>query len=475
MTRALLTTTAILILASPAAAQEIEPNAGRIADRILEALVQTNGVPGMAASVWRDGREVWAGAAGVADLETGRAADTDTVFRLASVSKLFAATAAARLAEQGRLDLDAPVQDDLPWLINTWPAISARQLASHTSGLPHYEASDEDRGGSRYATARDAVGIFSGRDLLSEPGVAYSYSSWGYTLLSAEIEEVTGQGFLEHISQVIAPGLAIGQDATDSTNPHASAAYEFTDGGGLERAAPHDYSYTWAGGGLGATAPALAQWGARVLDNQVVSDATFEAMLVPTPLADGLPAGEDRYTVGFGWRGSVDADGRRLAHHAGTTIGARSVLVLYPDQEAAVSVLSNASWVSSIESTGQMLAAPFLPVVPVGATVPCPTTASHYEGTRGDAAISGEARFSVEDGVCIGEITLDPESDWTRGMNDQPQGDAVRLPIIAVIADGGLARAALVTPIGVYDLRSEDGVAFVSPLGGGRSLRLSLH
>lgn len=459
-------------LAQPA--PEPDNEAARRSDLILASLVEVNGVPGMAGSVWQDGRIVWTGSAGYADVETGRRVDDDTVFRLASVSKLFAVMAAGRLRDEGRLDPDAPVRALLPWLPDRWPDISARQLAAHISGMPHYQAVDGDRGGVRYTSVRDAVALFQNRDLITVPGEAYAYSSWGYVLLSAEVEAAAGTSYLDYLKAEITTGLDIGPDATDGTDSHASRAYEFVNGR-ARRAPPHDFSYSWGGGGLGGTAPAVAAWGGRVLEGQVVARDTFEWMQQPMPLNGGGVAADDTYQVGFGWRAARDADGRRLAHHAGVATGARSSLVLYPDHATATTVLSNALWVSSIDVTAQMLAAPFLPVERDGQAIECPTAARRYSGTWGEAGIAGEARFEVREGICVGDLAIAPGNAFGDMLNGQPQGDSTTLKVVGVEAGEGLGRAALVTPIGVYDLRSDGDGRWRSPLGGGpRSLSIRI-
>lgn len=198
-----------------------------IADRLLAALVEANGVPGMGAAVVRDGAVVWNGSAGMRDVEAGLPVDRNTVFRLASVSKLVTATAAAKLGDVGRLDLAAPVQSMLPWLQASWPPLTPRQLAAHTAGLPHYQDIDQGLGAQRYATVRDAVGLFERRPLLTAPGSAYRYSSWGYTLLSAVVEARAGEPFLDYVVREVVPGLGIGADASDRDAPNASNTYGF--------------------------------------------------------------------------------------------------------------------------------------------------------------------------------------------------------------------------------------------------------
>ncbi len=145
-------------------------------------------------------------------------------------------------------------------------------------------------------------------------------------------------------------------------------------------------------------------------------------------------------------------------HHAGVTVGARSALVLWPERGLAASLLSNASWVSSIEQTTMMLAAPFTAVEATARAerVACPLQASRYEGMFDDKAFAGSARFALEEGLCIGRLSLPaaPLGDW---LNAPTQKDATSLQVIGVDAHGGLERAALVTPMGLHDLRIEDG------------------
>lgn len=468
----------LLVLAATGAptlavAQAPDEAPERRADRILEALAQVNGVPGMGAAVWRDGAVIWEGQAGWADVEARRPVDRGTVFRLASVSKVIAATAAARLAEQGRLDLDAPIRQSLPWLNNDWPDINARQLAAHISGMAHYN--DLDRatlGPIHFADTRQAVDWFSDRPLLTEPGEAYEYSSWGYVLIQAQIEAASGQTFNDYLTDEITAGLTVRADGTDTSDAEASRPYTFLPDGSVEPARYWDMSYTWAGGGLAATAPDLATWGGRVLDGQVVGREMFESLLVPQHLNSGEPVGEDGYQVGFGWRTQTDRDGRRLAHHAGVTEGARSALVLYPDQRTSSVILSNAIWVSSIVSVAEMLAAPFLPEGAAG-QAPCPVEATRYRGLYRGEVIEGAARFELEDGVCSGELSVGGTALGT-ALNGVVQPDVDVLPVIGVSADGGLGQAALVTPVGLYDLRTDGGATWISNMARDDPRRLEI-
>jgi serine beta-lactamase-like protein LACTB, mitochondrial len=451
------TASALLCLATPTHAQTDAPV---IAQRLLDTLRETNAVPGMGAAVWQDGHIVWEGSSGMRDVERGLPVTPDTLFRLASVSKLFTATAAAKLAEQGRLDLDAPVRAQLPWLGDRWPAITPRQLAAHSSGLPHYRPRDETLGQRHYATGRDAVAIFADRPLLASPGTAYRYSSWGYTLLGTLVEERAGEPFTDHIARMV-PGLAIRADATHSDDPDASRAYAFASGA-LVEAPVNDFSYTWGGGGLGGTPGAVASFGGRMIEGAIVAPATFDAMLVPATLADGSVAGERDYRVGFGWRVGHDADGAAYVHHSGITAGARSTLGLWREERIAVSLLSNAEWVSRIEPTAQMLAAPFR-AAPAGLMpTACPVGATRYTGRFGNKPVEGAVAFRFEKSLCIG--TLDQHEAMREAFGTAMQRSDAPLTLVGLDSGGGLARAGLVNPYGIADLRAKGDGSFAAAI-----------
>jgi len=192
----------------------------------------------------------------------------------------------------------------------------------------------------------------------------------------------------------------------------------------------------------------------------------------PARLLDGSIVKDDDFPIGFGLRGGTDSDGERIAHHAGAAMGARSVLLLYPDREVAVSVLSNAPWVSEIEQTAITLSAPFRQRLRKRGAHPCPVGATRYDGLFKDRPLSGSAHFALEEGICVGTITID--GDIAGWFNGPPQKDAASLKIIGLQAGGGLARAALVIPFGAFDLNPE-AAGYVARFNSTQSLQISFR
>jgi CubicO group peptidase (beta-lactamase class C family) len=177
-------------------------------------------VPGAGIALLADGSVVFEGGYGFSDKPRGERVEPDTAFMLASVSKLFTATAVVRLAEQGRLDLDAPIGDALPWPIRhptSDQSITARLLLKHQGGIHdrhHYIWSQYGRGDADVPLEQwifdylEPSGRAYGERNFTDagPGAGREYSNVGYALLGLIAEKAAGEPFdLWSEREVIAP------------------------------------------------------------------------------------------------------------------------------------------------------------------------------------------------------------------------------------------------------------------------------
>lgn len=352
---------AAVLAASPAPAQprvaEAPAPAGadRAATTFLEALVAEANLPGLSAAVAIDGEVVWARGFGFADLERRVAATPETRYRIGSVGKPVTAAAAARLHEEGRLDLDAPIGRYLPSLPEPVGRITARQLAGHLGGIRHYADGESQIVHRSYATVGEALERFVGDPLLHPPGSAYAYSSYGYVLLSAVIEAAAGTPFLSHMSAEVFPALGMERtvaDHPDSLIADRAALYrESEEDGRLLNAPATDNSYKWAAGGYLSTAPDLARFASRLAAGRWVGERTLEALFAPMVATAGDTTG-----YAMGWRPRTDWEARPVVHHGGSSVGGRTFLLLYPESTLAVAILVNASRAPVFEQEAQTLA-----------------------------------------------------------------------------------------------------------------------
>lgn len=220
-----------------------------------------------------------------------------------------------------------------------------------------------------------------------------------------------------------------------------------------------------------ASAAGLARFGGAMLENRIVSRETFDSMVEPTVLNSGEVATDADYTVGFGWRAANSIDNEPIVFHNGVTIGARSSLVLWREEGTAATILSNARWTSSIESTSQMLAAPFRRKPDGLVEADCPVSVRRFSGTLGGNSVAGLVHFQKKDGICQGTLEL------TGGFRDYfgqgPQPVNGRIQIIGIDNEGGLSRAGFVTPYGIYDLRAAQGGRFRATLSRTRQLDIA--
>ncbi|MCX6544386.1 MAG: serine hydrolase [Acidobacteria bacterium] len=324
----------------------------------LLAGIYTPDKPGATAIVMKDGRVVLRKAYGLANVELQVPMRPESVLALASLSKQFTAAAILKLAEEGRLSLGDDISRFLPHYPTHGINITIEHLLTHTSGLNALsETSDLRAVTVQEGKLIDVLGDWV-KDLPQDaaPGERWAYSNWGYNLLGAIIEQVSGQSYADYLRQrifeplgmthtyyadrrQIIPLRATGYDAqTDAVfNVLPSRSRIFHPSGA---------------GGLLSTIDDLARWDEALYGDRILSAASRARMFTPFRLNDG---NSTRY--GYGWD-IGDDDGRRVQEHAGGTTGFVSYIVRMPDDRVFVAILSNrASTAVPLQATAHRVAA----------------------------------------------------------------------------------------------------------------------
>ena len=309
----------------------------------LDSLRQAMSIPGLSISVSVDRRVVWSEGMGYADIELRSPATPLTRYRIGSVSKILTAAGAALLHQRGELDLDAPVQAYVP----SFPRkpegeITTRLLAGHLAGIRHYvDIEAEYYLTRRYETVFEALDLFRDDPLVATPGTEWSYSSYGFNLMSAVIAAASGRGFLQYLGEEVFEPLGMlhtGGDHTDSLIVNRARPYDRTPDGRLINARYIDNSHKWAGGGFLSTAEDLLRFAHAHLEPGLFSQETLDLVWTSQRTASGEEIG-----VGIGWRlfPPSRGSGRRAVGHAGGAIGGNALLIIYPDDGVAVAVAAN--------------------------------------------------------------------------------------------------------------------------------------
>lgn len=312
--------------------------------------MQRLGIPGLSAAVGAGSAIVFSRGFGMADLENDVAAAPATVYRLASISKTVTAVLALQLAEQGKLDLDADVHTLLPaWPQKQWP-VTTRQLLSHQGGVRHYAGEQESV--RHYEDQIEALPTFANDPLLFEPGTRYRYSSYGFNLVAAVLEQVTGEPFAQLVAERIAGpcGAPTLRDDDSRALIRGRAQGYVRVRGELQNSQPMDGSYKLGGGGLCASAEDLARFAQALLADKLLAPATREQMWTRQSTRDGKATG-----YGLGFQIGEQA-GHRTVGHGGAQARVSTVLHVVPDDGIVVVLLCNLEHVK-LQPLAQRLAA----------------------------------------------------------------------------------------------------------------------
>lgn len=327
-----------------------DPAAGHMAEEyseaidaartILDSIMAAENIPGLSVAVGRGSEVLWSEGFGFSDLTHGVKVTPLTLFRIGSVSKPYTAAALAHLVEDGALDLDAPVRTYVPsWPEKRWP-VTTRQVAGHIAGIRHYRGM-ENFSAVPYGTVLSGLEIFQDDSLISEPGTGYSYSSYGWNLISAVIEGASGEGFLDYMDAVVFGLLGMENSMADEVRPviaHRTRFY-ISDGDGEVVNAPHvDNSYKWAGGGFLSTPEDILIFANAHYQPGYLEAETLEMLFAPQTLRDGTGTG-----YGIGWRSTENEHGEAIVSHTGGSVGGRTVMTLNRDNGLIVAIVANLS------------------------------------------------------------------------------------------------------------------------------------
>ncbi len=248
--------------------------------------------------------------------------------------------------------------------VKRWP-VTTRQLAGHLAGIRHYDG-EEFLSSERYETVLAGLEMFQDDTLLFEPGARYSYSSYAWNLISAVVEGASGQDFLGFMRNNVFGPLEMDHtvaDHTDSIIPHRTRFYVRTRSGTTLNAPYVDNSYKWAGGGFLANTEDLVRFGMAHLGDGFLEPETIGLLWTSQRTSDGEETG-----YGIGWSVEQDYAGRRTVSHSGGSIGGRTMLLIFPDDNVIVAIVANSSAPMGY-GTAWTIAEPFLlpPVEPITA------------------------------------------------------------------------------------------------------------
>ena len=307
-------------------------------DSIARDVLRQTGVPSASLAVVRDGKVVYVQAYGDARIDGHIAATTSMRYSIGSISKQFCAGAVLLLVQEGKLSLDDPVSKYFPDLTRAGE-VTIRELLSHTSGYQDYWPQDYVMPAMLDSTtARQIVDRWAKIPLDFDPGTRWQYSNTNYVIAGMIVEKVSGMAFFDFLrTRVLNPlGMEsvknIDMGRLPDSDPTGYMRYAL----GPARPAPKEgKNWLFAAGELAMTPSDLAKWDIAMMNESLLAPSSYRTMETEVLLKSG---------AGTGYGLGVDVgmqDGHRAISHGGEVSGFTAENVVFPDDHAAVVVLTN--------------------------------------------------------------------------------------------------------------------------------------
>ncbi len=309
----------------------------------LDNIVKEKMVIGITAGYSVDGTIIEQVVAGYADKSASKQFELDTKLRMGSIAKTMTALAVMQLVEQGKIDLDNPIQTYIPdYPKHKKTQITTRHLLSHTSGISGYKDGRESNTTIQYPTLYNALNLFKDRELLFEPGTQYSYTTYGYTVLGVIMERVSNQTFEEYMQKNIFDKAGMTNTGTKKFGialENESKLYHRNNGRGKAKLAKeNNLSNRLPAGGFYTTLIDMLKFGNAVLNNTLVKEETLTLMRQHHSLE------KENNAYGFGWfLYNPKPNEGGIIGHPGAQTGCTSFLFIVPEKKAVSVILSNTS------------------------------------------------------------------------------------------------------------------------------------
>ncbi|MGA3236103.1 MAG: serine hydrolase [Bryobacteraceae bacterium] len=325
-------------------------------DALIAADLARRPVGSVTAGVVSGKELIWSKSYGDADMEKKTAADTDTVYRIGSITKMFTALMLEQLAEAGKVHLSDPVEKWFPEIKTVqgrFPdatPITLIQLATHTSGLGREpDNTDTYVTGAVADWEKTLIAALPHTHYIFEPGTRYSYSNIGFAILGAALSRAAGESYVEYVPKHIFQPLGMTHSALERNAqmlPHLSKGYQLMgpNGGVDSETAQREHEtgrgYKVPNGAIYTTVGDLARFASFLIGQgpeSVLKTASLQVFQMQTVVPADL-----ELTHGYGIGFEVDRRENYVAFgHGGAVAGYTASLLMNRKAGFGVIVLSN--------------------------------------------------------------------------------------------------------------------------------------
>ncbi|HMC22489.1 MAG TPA: serine hydrolase domain-containing protein, partial [Thermoanaerobaculia bacterium] len=307
-------------------------------DKAVNEILAKTGAPSASIAVVKDDKILYTHAYGNARIDPPMPATPEMRYSIGSISKQFTAAAILMLAEEGKLSLDDRVVRWLPDLTRAGD-VTLRELLSMTSGYQDFWPQDYVMPRMlEPVTAQEILNDWARKPLDFEPGTKWQYSNTNYVIAGVIVEKVAGMPLLDLLQRRVFGPLQMSSvfntdlSGLGANDPTRYLRYAL---GPLRPAPKEGRGWMFAAGELAMTPRDLALWDISLIDQAILKPASYRALETEVQLVNGVGT---RYALGLG---VGITDGRRFVSHGGEVSGFTATNTVYPDDRAAVVVLTN--------------------------------------------------------------------------------------------------------------------------------------
>jgi CubicO group peptidase (beta-lactamase class C family) len=317
-------------------------------DSVLNQAYKVFELPGYAIGIIKSNKIIYAEGFGVKEMGKQSPIDSKSLFHMASVSKPFTATAIMQLVDKGKIQLDSPLTDYIPYFKmkdDRYKKITIKQMLTHTSGFPdvqnyHWDKPEfDDKALERYI--KDSISTY---ELLFEPGTEFYYSNMAYDVLADVISKVSEMPFEAYMDKYIFKPCGMNNStfllksvqSGNATSPHI-----FGDKCTFHVSPVYPYNRCHAASStLHSNVEDMMKWAGMILNNghvggkQIISKESLKMMLSVQYKFD------DESSMGYGWFNDT-RNGKKIINHGGSDIGYQTYIGIIPQDSVAIVVMSN--------------------------------------------------------------------------------------------------------------------------------------
>ncbi|MEZ5994731.1 MAG: serine hydrolase domain-containing protein [Hyphomonadaceae bacterium] len=338
MYRGLILGAALAFAPLAAQAQQLTETERADVSAIVQEVLAASEVPSASIAIVRGGEIAYAQAYGLADVAANIPATTETVYGIGSTSKQFTAAAILMLAAEGRVDIDQPIAWFDPTLTRA-NDITLRHLLTHTSGYPDYWPQDYTFPAMARPIERSALLDQWARVPLDfEPGAEFRYANTGYVIAGMMIERLSRRPLRSVLQRrIFTPLHMSGVTEINTSRPLNSVGHSRWGLGPIIPSMREGSGWLTGAGQLAMRPTDLALWNISLMRGGLLSAEQIAALTTPSSLTPASP----NYALGMI---STTDHGKRIWSHPGGVTGYTSGNTIYPDEDLAITVLTNGDY-----------------------------------------------------------------------------------------------------------------------------------